>query len=904
MAACVDPSVALAFALGRASAAEREEVERRMDECSACRAQVAAAARVAAAEADTLCEPQRRGPARATPSAGLMPGDRVGRYVVERALGMGGMGVVSLANDPELARQVAIKLVRRDLGTQSDAEFEVRLRREAQAMATLSHPNVVRIFDIGRYDERVFLAMEYVAGTTLDAWLSEARRAPAAILALFTQAGAGLAAAHRAGLIHRDFKPTNVLVDLGGVAKVTDFGLARWTTLAEPVSGRAGLPPLASPVASTAAILGTPAYMSPEQRAGGLVDARADQYAFAVTLLDALVGQSPTSRLVEPASSSVAIARALTAAGILPTIRRALVRALAVQPANRFSSMDELVAQLAPRRHVRRWLAVGTMFPAACLAAWLISREGNACAVENSKQFTTATRGEVVAVLSAQPRLFSEWTAERVAVALDAAAGAIMTDKAALCAHRPAPTATCLASRELTLHTVVDAIRRDPSVEPWAMIASIGTCPTGAARGPDEATEGSADAHEHAGLAAFAAFDFASAEQELRAELSAGERTGDDAHRARALVHLLDLERWQGDSESIRRDVNALRALLERHGDQPRDELVVAEAESNAFTDVGDYARAEKAWERRLAAAMAVGLPDALLAARAGRAWARYALQLDLGGARRDAEAALADTVGASADARGQAYAQLGEIALIEGDGSAATAAFANAGNLRPAWARTLAAHISTARARGLIGQVDQALADLRAISSSDSTTSLRIDIARAYVLRDGHRDVEAFELLDRLRKKIVPLLRPDPAFHTPLSERIDAAIAYCEVAGALHKTDSCLEAELLTRSLDGNSAVRGRMLLASAHAPLMPAWAAMRLDAAIPLLLTDHVPLPTIGYAMWDRARTPEGSLLGRRACAIAARIIFAVARYPAEVGAIDGWLAGAGALAPARFR
>ena len=213
-AACITVDQALAFARGRLVPAERASLERRIDGCATCRAVVAAAARGAGGELAA--------------DAGLTAGEVVGRYVVERPIGAGGMGVVSLARDPELRRAVVIKLVHPNMGFgEGGDELEARLRREAQAMAQVSHANVVQIFDIGRRGDRVFLAMEFVDGRTFDAWLTEQPRSPDEILAMIRQAGAGLAAAHRAGLVHRDFKPTNVLVGRDGVVKVTDFGLAR-----------------------------------------------------------------------------------------------------------------------------------------------------------------------------------------------------------------------------------------------------------------------------------------------------------------------------------------------------------------------------------------------------------------------------------------------------------------------------------------------------------------------------------------------------------------------------------------------------------------------------------------------------------------------------------------------------
>src|SRR5262249_44441738 len=148
----------------------------------------------------------------------------IGRYVVLDRLGSGTMGVVVSAIDPTLDRRVAIKLVRAEqTGTTVGRQ---RLLREAQAMARLAHPNVVTVFEVGEYAERVFLAMEYIRGSTLGAWLAHPGRTQREIVGAFLAAGRGLAAAHRAGIVHRDFKPANVLVDTDGRVRVADFGLA------------------------------------------------------------------------------------------------------------------------------------------------------------------------------------------------------------------------------------------------------------------------------------------------------------------------------------------------------------------------------------------------------------------------------------------------------------------------------------------------------------------------------------------------------------------------------------------------------------------------------------------------------------------------------------------------------
>ncbi|MCA9717773.1 MAG: serine/threonine protein kinase, partial [Myxococcales bacterium] len=228
---------------------------------------------------------------------------RVGRYVMIERVGAGAMGVVYSAYDPELDRKVAIKLLQPG---SDDEALQLRLVREAQAMARLSHPNVVHVHDVGRHGDRVFIAMEFVRGRSLGSWLrfAVAPRPWRETLELFVQAGRGLRAAHDVGLVHRDFKPDNILIDDLGTPKVTDFGLARsadasaspGADAATRVTAREPVEPVELEelaLTRTGALVGTPAYMAPEQHLGETADARSDQFSYCVSLYEALYGARP-----------------------------------------------------------------------------------------------------------------------------------------------------------------------------------------------------------------------------------------------------------------------------------------------------------------------------------------------------------------------------------------------------------------------------------------------------------------------------------------------------------------------------------------------------------------------------------------------------------------------------------
>lgn len=300
----------------------------------------------------------------------------VGRFRIERVLGAGGMGMVYAARDLTLARDVAIKVHHATGGG-------ARLRREAIAMAQLAHPNVVPVFEVGEHDGQLFVVMEYVTGTTLRAWVGAQPRGWRDVLGLLAGVGEGLAAAHDAGLVHRDIKPENVLIGGDGRARVGDFGLARGVDSQDDARARrdADADAMLSPMTQTGAVLGTPAYMAPEQFTGAPVDARVDQFAFCVTAWEMLWGERPfagaTFGELEDAIANDRRRPPPPIPKIPNSVRAVLERGLAREPAARYPDMHALLAALhATTRRRRRWLAIVGAGGALAIAAttWLAMR--------------------------------------------------------------------------------------------------------------------------------------------------------------------------------------------------------------------------------------------------------------------------------------------------------------------------------------------------------------------------------------------------------------------------------------------------------------------------------------------------------------------------------------------------
>ncbi len=408
---CLAEMELLHFAQGVLSESAAARLEVHLDQCAGCRRTLAAFARAG----EEILSPSTAATPSSEPSAPEAPllvrGQTVGRYVVLDCIGAGGMGVVYAAYDPELDRKVALKLLRR-ARRQARSDARARLAREAQAMARLSHPNVVGVHDVGELQGQLFVAMELVEGGTVSRWLAGRPRSWREILALFLAAGEGLAAAHAAGLVHRDFKPSNVLVGKDDRARVTDFGLARAVSAEPPPEVPTPPPELAGsalgtgePLTLAGATLGTPAYFAPEQFDRGAADAKTDQFSFAVSLYEALYGERPfageTLRALARAVRAGAVRPPPRGARVPPHLRRILLRALSPDPQARYPSMAQLLSAL--RRDPGRSKArIAALVASAGLAA-LVSSAG----VVRARQ-----RGEAICSGGAE-RLSTAWGPER-----------------------------------------------------------------------------------------------------------------------------------------------------------------------------------------------------------------------------------------------------------------------------------------------------------------------------------------------------------------------------------------------------------------------------------------------------------------------------------------------------------
>jgi len=290
----------------------------------------------------------------------LPEGTSIGRYRLLSLLGEGGMGMVYEAWDPQLARRVALKLLHPNRVLEDAPAPDERLLAEARALAKIEHPNIVSVYDAGMTSYGVFIAMELCRGQSLRSWMAERERSVREVLDAYIAAGRGLAAAHRAGIVHRDFKPTNVLVGEDGWVKVADFGLAHPIDVKAELDDASATMSITDCDRSASTIVGTPAYMSPEQLVGRNGDHRMDQFSFCVCLYHALVGHPPfpdgtlheRRGLVLSGLGGLERHRLALAPHVPARVRRAIRRGLAVEPSLRFDSMELLLAELVERK---RW---------------------------------------------------------------------------------------------------------------------------------------------------------------------------------------------------------------------------------------------------------------------------------------------------------------------------------------------------------------------------------------------------------------------------------------------------------------------------------------------------------------------------------------------------------------------
>ncbi len=555
---CPDENSLDAFARGELPADERTQLEAHLDQCPLCSEVVTELTKIFASSFDEQAleseqlDSLRSSDGLKSTEAGaggskgwsnerpLPEGAKLGRYVVLKAVGAGAMGVVYAAYDPQLDRKVALKVMRHGAEASpedSQASRNTRMLREAQALARLSHPGVITVHDVGSFQGQVFLAMEFVEGGTLTEWLRAEPRHWRQVRKMFLQAGEGLAAAHEAGLVHRDFKPDNVLIHADGRAVVTDFGLARPLSRGPeaeptmPVSPSTGTSdsgsrsPLAVTLTQTGALVGTPAYMAPEQLGGQRCDVLSDQFGFCVALYEGLYGERPFQ-----ARNLMGLVAAVLKGRVPPAprgsevprwLRRAVLRGLSVEASERHPDMRALLLALRPKA-LGTWRAVAVIGVLGVVAGGTaVALSGRATmqpvaycddvAAKLEDVWDAPRRAEIAEAFLATEQPFAADVAQRISAALDTYAERwvrVQTDacRAEVEGREPpavvAARMTCLARRHATLATMtqelasadVDTLMRAP--EAVALLPDLGPCLDAAASGRElpPVPEGEAEA--------------------------------------------------------------------------------------------------------------------------------------------------------------------------------------------------------------------------------------------------------------------------------------------------------------------------------------------------------------------------------------------------------------------------
>ncbi len=433
------------------------------------------------------------------PGATLLRGEIVDRYVIISPLGQGGMGVVYAAYDPDLDRKVALKLLlpQADGGTHSAG----RLLREAQALARLAHPNVVAVHDVGMHGEQVWIAMEFVAGVTLGAWAQLRPRPWPEVVRVLADAARGVAAAHAAGLVHRDLKPDNVMIGGDGRVRVMDFGLAHGRARPDGDSEigatlESGEPPHTGPAAlavrmtQVGAIQGTPAYMAPEQWRGQEAQAATDQFGWSVMAWELLYGARPFAgeNRAELATAVIAGKRQPPPRGrSIPTwVRKLVERGLTSDPARRWPSMAALLAQLERGQAQARVRTTALVLGGLALLGlgglgwqrWRHTQQVTACeaaGVEVDALWSDETRAALRAAFAATGVSYAATTTDKILPWLDAHATALAQAHTKVCMHAEVERSWdadtterarwCLDERRDALASLVgELIQADPDI--------------------------------------------------------------------------------------------------------------------------------------------------------------------------------------------------------------------------------------------------------------------------------------------------------------------------------------------------------------------------------------------------------------------------------------------------------
>lgn len=637
---------------------------------------------------------------------------RIARYSILRKLGEGGMGVVFVAYDEQLDRKVALKLIK----GHAEPTQRARMLREGQAMARLSHPNVVPVFEVGEHEDELFLAMEFVEGQTLRSWLSEETRSWEDTLGVFVQAARGLAAAHEAGLLHRDFKPDNALVGVDGRVRVLDFGLARALdgVPAKPDTGpsESSGKNFSDTLTATGAALGTPAYMAPEQFLGEEVDVRTDVFAWSVGLFEGLYGKRPYSgrtriQLLQTVTAGEHEAP-VSGRGVPAWLERIVLQGINPDKVERPQTMRELLAVVdvdpaRGRKRLRLALGVTGVAGVAAAAGFLGGGAESPCEGFDGRRagvWDDTVRSTVQAAFEASgsPIHASAWAS--VESSLDVHTDGLVSQMQAACEAtrvRGEQSEALLDKRMSCLDERLRAVAGLTAVLQNADAATVGNAEDAVASLPEASICANASFLE-AGFALPQDEAQARAVAEVRDELAAAEALLSTGHPvdAQALVQefaqrveatgyppvIAELRRAQGLAAFALGSYAQARELFLESADlaeAARHDLVAARAWADLLYVALEGVRdgdAAKAWSRRAEAALArIGNPPQLSRALAARQADLAIEQGDFERARERLEAVSSD----EADAVDSRAVTRGRLALAEGKSDEAIAHFLRA---------------------------------------------------------------------------------------------------------------------------------------------------------------------------------------------------------------------------------